>query len=598
MTDYFYDMDLVVDPLNTANVVANGQVSIYDPADASGTVLLALKDPSGLPLPNPLTSNANGFLPPRIAQVPQTMWKSGGFTGYFNSYKGLRDEAIGAKTAAETAAANAGAAAQADLEARIASGVFKGDPGPNTVPTDAAIQQAITNSASATQGALNANYARLERGQVSPKALMRKGDAPQILSLITGTEDETLAVVNCTVSADTANYKLGSRAWKVTTAGAVANANVVLTPIPPSTSGPVKIRPAQAVCLWVYIEDVTKVTNVQIDISQDSGNTIFWTRSNTSAPVQPLVNGWNLLRWKMAEGLPAGFTGTTANRVRVYTTTTAATSITIGHLYLETPPKARMIFVADRGYKSFVVNGLPALRAAGVPVTWALDILKLGDHAGQFPNGPTAYAESINEADVAQFAAEGDSISFHGFTANPTAAMSEADIRKDTVQCLKWLQARGYRGRMWRAAWVQNQATNHLAADPYVIGQATWDVTKHSVALDCWPPRDMQNIARWEFYGKANLGVIDNQFGILKRTHGLMVVYNHGVGTGYSGDATQVEFDRFMQNVNTGISEGWLEATTFEALFAESGGTFQTLNGATVATYTDRDGNRVTKTAL
>ncbi|GAP54019.1 hypothetical protein AHiyo6_05840 [Arthrobacter sp. Hiyo6] len=111
MTDYPYDMDLVVDPLNPANVVANGLVSIYDPADTAGTTLLALKDPSGNPLPNPVQSNAHGFIPPRIATTPQTLWKSGTFVGFFNSYKGLRDEAVGARSAAEAAAGDASAAA-------------------------------------------------------------------------------------------------------------------------------------------------------------------------------------------------------------------------------------------------------------------------------------------------------------------------------------------------------------------------------------------------------------------------------------------------------------------------------------------------------
>jgi len=187
VTDYFYDMDLVVDPLNPANVVANGQVSIYDPADTTGATLLALKDPSGLPLPNPLTSNANGFLPPRIATVPQTMWKSGGFTGYFNSYKGLRDESVAAVTAAQSAANDAStAAAQVVTTATVdgsgalvltkASGATvnagnvkgqkgdkgdkgdKGLDGSNVLPTDDAIKQAINDTASATRGALNATY--------------------------------------------------------------------------------------------------------------------------------------------------------------------------------------------------------------------------------------------------------------------------------------------------------------------------------------------------------------------------------------------------------------------------------------------------------
>jgi YD repeat-containing protein len=188
VTDYFYDMDLVVDPLNPANVVANGQVSIFDPADTTGATLLALKDPSGLPLPNPLTSNANGFLPPRIAQVPQTMWKSGGFTGYFNSYKGLRDEAVGAVAAAQTAANSASAAANevvttaavdgsGSLVLTKASGAqvnagpvkgAKGDKGDkgdkgldgsNVLPTDDAIEQAIKTAGTKTATALSATYA-------------------------------------------------------------------------------------------------------------------------------------------------------------------------------------------------------------------------------------------------------------------------------------------------------------------------------------------------------------------------------------------------------------------------------------------------------
>lgn len=124
MTDYFYDMDLVVDPLNPANVVRNGLITLYDPADTEGLEPLAITDPSGVPLPNPIPSNDYGYLPPRIVSVPQTMWKSGDFTGYFNSYKGLRDEAVAARTAAEiaqAAATTAGADAAAVVEQQLAA---------------------------------------------------------------------------------------------------------------------------------------------------------------------------------------------------------------------------------------------------------------------------------------------------------------------------------------------------------------------------------------------------------------------------------------------------------------------------------------------
>lgn len=96
MTDYPFDMQLVVDPFNTSNVVANGQVYIYATTDTGNLAPLALTDPNGLPLSNPLMSNSNGFLQPFITNAPQVKWVSGGFVGYFNSFTGLRDVALDA----------------------------------------------------------------------------------------------------------------------------------------------------------------------------------------------------------------------------------------------------------------------------------------------------------------------------------------------------------------------------------------------------------------------------------------------------------------------------------------------------------------------
>lgn len=162
MTNYPFEMQLVVDPTNPRNVVAGGSVSIYDSADTGHTTLLALTDPNGVPITNPITSNANGFTEPFVTTSPQVLWVSGEYVDYFNSYVGMRNEALAAKTASETAASNAGAAAVADLDARIASGVFKGEKGAdgsNVLPTDTAVKDAIANPASLTRGELNATYA-------------------------------------------------------------------------------------------------------------------------------------------------------------------------------------------------------------------------------------------------------------------------------------------------------------------------------------------------------------------------------------------------------------------------------------------------------
>ena len=104
MTAYPFEMQLVVDPYNTSNVVTNGQVYIYDPSDVDNSNPLPLTDANGLPLSNPLMSNSNGFLSPFIATAPQVKWASGAFVGYFNSLQGLLNEAIAAREAAELAA--------------------------------------------------------------------------------------------------------------------------------------------------------------------------------------------------------------------------------------------------------------------------------------------------------------------------------------------------------------------------------------------------------------------------------------------------------------------------------------------------------------
>lgn len=127
---YPFDMQLVVDPFNTSNVVANGQIYIYDPADTTNSNPLVLTDPNGLALTNPLMSNSNGFIPPFKTSVPQVKWAGSGFVGYFDSYVGLRDEALAAKTAAASsasAAVAAAAAAQAPTDSMVDAGIARAD---------------------------------------------------------------------------------------------------------------------------------------------------------------------------------------------------------------------------------------------------------------------------------------------------------------------------------------------------------------------------------------------------------------------------------------------------------------------------------------
>ncbi|GAA3405078.1 hypothetical protein [Pseudarthrobacter polychromogenes] len=159
MTDYLYDLDICFDPDNPNNIVRGGLIEIYDANDLEGTALLALKDTSGNPIPNPMMSNEYGVIGRRIAPVPQCLWKSGQFSGVFNSYKGLRDEAIAARAAAEEArnfaeAAGTGAAeaATAQLETAKTAATGAAASAATALAEAAAARTAAENAAAAASG--------------------------------------------------------------------------------------------------------------------------------------------------------------------------------------------------------------------------------------------------------------------------------------------------------------------------------------------------------------------------------------------------------------------------------------------------------------
>jgi YD repeat-containing protein len=123
---YTYEQLLAVDPSNPANVARAASITIFAPGDATKTPL-TITDTNGAALPNPLTSNANGFAPAFIhATLDRVAWEGGGLTGFLTSYEGMKEEAVEARAAAEGAASDA-AAAQAAAEAAAAD-VLHGNP--------------------------------------------------------------------------------------------------------------------------------------------------------------------------------------------------------------------------------------------------------------------------------------------------------------------------------------------------------------------------------------------------------------------------------------------------------------------------------------
>ncbi|WP_156380278.1 hypothetical protein [Arthrobacter sp. Soil762] len=158
MTDYPFKVEIVVDPDNPMNVVQNGAVFLYDPSDEAGVSPIVLKDLSGLPMTNPLTSNAVGALSPFVATIPQVKWKSGPWTGSFESFDGLRNEAVAARAAAEIAQA-AATAAGADAAAAVAAALAGAVADAAESAVDAAAAQASAAAAQVSAAAAAATAA-------------------------------------------------------------------------------------------------------------------------------------------------------------------------------------------------------------------------------------------------------------------------------------------------------------------------------------------------------------------------------------------------------------------------------------------------------
>ena len=305
------------------------------------------------------------------------------------------------------------------------------------------------------------------------------------------------------------------------------------------------------------------------------------------------MTGWNFIRVAADHSaVGAGATWGTIHKIEILVNSTNTVAVTIGHLYLETPPKARMLLVIDRGYKSFMDLGYPALKAAGIPVTLAADVHLFGTGVG-------GASEVMTEADVAVFAGENNnSVSFHGVDGGIDATMTAAELRTETMTAIKWLQLRGYTGRMWRAAFMQNNAPQWAAVKDLVLfARSGVDLTNRNGP---WPPINPMMIPPQQTDNTTVLDTpakLDAKFAELQRTHALYVPFIHGISA-TQFDMTPALFAAWLGRVTAAIAAGWLEAVTLEQLFYEAGGSFSAMGGSLVARYTDASGATVTKNVL
>lgn len=470
-----------------------------------------------------------------------------------------------------------------------------------------------------TQTALNATYGtKAEVAQkidlptatqaissaVSPVAapvdalLPRRGGMSNVYSLLAGTPDETLTKVSGNASDTITRVTSPERGWKL---GKIGGGTTVLEV--PLSPGGITVPPSQAVGLDFTISDVAQFVDpnylmlrIYTEPTQTAGTAWGWVNiaayydhrwrnhSVTSAALPRLVTGKNRIRVCVDQNaLGVGPTWGTIHKIELVIRSATTVDVTFNHLFLETPKKARMLVVADRGYDTFDTYAYPKLKAAGIPVTFAVDPGLFGTGDGQY--------KAMSEARIHEVARENNnSISFHAWQGQVTSTLTGEQLQDDTARCIKWLQKHGYSGRMWRAAFTQGNAPEWAAVEDMVLAaRSGMDTIARNIS--CWPAIHPMKIPAQQIdnFTMTSNTVIDQRFDLAKRTHGLIVPFFHAVGPG-TANITAEKFDYWLSRAQAGIAEGWLEPVTFEQLFFEMGGQFTNANGANLATWVDVDG--------
>ena len=301
----------------------------------------------------------------------------------------------------------------------------------------------------------------------------------------------------------------------------------------------------------VYIEDVTKVDNLIIAISG-----ITWNR----IPTSDLKNGWNVLRYQTSAGDISTWVDASQIDLDIYTN--ANTTIYVSDLIAIKPQKAKIIFVDDHGYSNFKNVAYPELKSRGIPVTWAINPGRLGAPIGSVEN-------ILSQSEIDELAYDPMSeFSYHAWdpTVNSSNIMTASELLEEHHKCTTYLKKNGLLPRYyWRAAFTNNLAPEHQALQPYLDAYATHD---GSGGVELYPFRDKYNISRIGLHGLSQ-AALDIRFDKLKKTRAVLVLYTHGLDDAGGIHLTTSQMNYFLTKVDVGISEGWLEGTTYSRLRAQ-----------------------------
>lgn len=314
----------------------------------------------------------------------------------------------------------------------------------------------------------------------------------------------------------------------------------------------------QEIDLIAYIPDISKINKIELRLSTyiNASQNVTLTK-----PAAELKTGWNYIRFATVKA-PMIQWGE-CSMVRILTYTTEPTTLFFADIVQVKPAKAKVIFVDDHAYSDFKTNAYPRLKAAGIPVTWAIQ----PGRPGQAITG-AGNLLSIEEMD--ELAADPYSeFSFHSYDGANTNTMTADELKNDCQKSISFLRKNGLLPKnYWRAAWKNNNAPAARECDGLIDGGAYYS---ESGGLETFPFTNKYNILRYSIQQRSTSD-IDNIFNILNRTHCTVVFYTHGYITIDEGTTnttvhvTNQEFDYFMSKLNEGVNEGWIEGTTFDRL--------------------------------
>ncbi len=296
----------------------------------------------------------------------------------------------------------------------------------------------------------------------------------------------------------------------------------------------------------LYVEDPTIVSGITVYLTGTS-----WYREIS----ETLVKGWNVCSLYTAQGSLS--TWETATGLRLYISRTANTSnIYYGGLFANRPPKANMIFVEDGQAPSFYTDGYPLLKAAGIPVTWALVPKRIID---ENPAAITAeQLETLAQDNMSEF-------SFHSWNLTVESSATEQVVRDEATKALHFLKDKGLLPTyFWRAATIQN-------ASPYdkTLGNMVYAIATgfNNMSVDYFPFIDPLNVGRVILHS-SSAEALAEYFETMRKTHCTMVIYTHGVSN-ETNDVTPELLAAFIEIAENAIEGGYVNPTTFNRLMME-----------------------------